>query len=77
MRLSWPPLASLSQNVTGVRYKLVFSESPDAVMDSVCAIKSGQSQVFTVYEDIDGDNAYDIELPRGHDVQFNVIAVVD
>ena len=33
--------------------------------------------MFTLYEDIDGDNAYDIELPRGHDVKFNVIAVVD
>lgn len=41
VRLTWPPLASTTTNVTGVRYKLVFSESGDAVMDSVCAIKSG------------------------------------
>lgn len=64
----------------GVRYKLVFSENSDAVMDSVCAIKRygiAQSKVFTVYEDIDGDNEYITELPRGVDTQFNVIAIVE
>lgn len=47
VRLNWSPLYTLSfmdspgntHRVEGVRYKLVFSENPDAVLDSVCAIK--------------------------------------
>jgi hypothetical protein len=49
-------------------------------MDSVCAIKRtgiATNKVFTVYEDIDGDNQFTVELPREVDTQFNVIAVVE
>ena len=47
-------------------------------MDSVCAIKKAAGlSVFTVYEDTDGDNEYIAELPRGEDIQFNVVAVVE
>jgi hypothetical protein len=82
--LRWKPLYSLdamsNKEVPGVRYKLLFSENPEAVMDSVCAIKLGaqlNSDVFTVYEQVDGSNEYVTTLPRGHEIQFNVIAVVE
>ncbi len=46
MRLSWGPLYKFSltefasdKPAEGVKYKLVFSENPNAMMDSVCAIK--------------------------------------
>jgi hypothetical protein len=46
VRLSWGPLYKVALTeintnkvVEGVKYKLVFSENPKAVMDSVCAIK--------------------------------------
>ena len=92
VKLKWSPVLSLLPSVSstnsktnpaigsglsGVRYKLVFSDSQDAIMDSVCAIKSGQSEVFTVYDDVDGDNLFETQLPRGQEVQFNVIAIVD
>jgi len=57
---------------------LVFSPNPNAIMESVCAIKKAAGlSVFTVYEDTDGDNEYIAELPRGEDIQFNVVAVVE
>ena len=46
VRLNWSPLYMMdfldpqaSKVAEGVRYKLVFSDNSDAVMDSVCAIK--------------------------------------
>ena len=87
VKLNWSPLYMMnffdpqaSKIAEGVRYKLVFSENSDAVMDSVCAIKRygiAQSKVFTIYEDIDGDNEFMAQLPRGVDTQFNVIAIVE
>ena len=82
VRLSWDSLYSLGSDlanykeVSQVRYKLVFSNNSEAIMDSVCGIKA-MSSAFTVYEDIDGDNEYVIALPRGQEIQFNVIAVVE
>lgn len=62
--LSWSPLYSAldSTPVTNVRYKLVFSTDPDAVLDSVCALRATDSDIYTVYEDVDGDNEHVIEL---------------
>lgn len=82
MQLKWGAVSSMDQlegtqqPVTGVRYKLVFSENPEAVMNSVCAIKM-DSQVFTVFESADGALEYSVALPRGKEVQFNVVAVVE
>ena len=47
VKISWGPLYKVSLNdplsttksLEGVKYKLVFSENQNAVMDSVCAIK--------------------------------------
>jgi len=71
VRLKWSPLSALDpgagsfgQALDGVRYKLVFSENQNAVLDSVCAIKRASS-VYTVYEDIDGDNEYEVDLKSG------------
>lgn len=87
VKLNWSPLYKMdfldpqaSKVAEGVRYKLVFSDNSDAVMDSVCAIKRygiAQSKVFTIYEDVDGDNQFMAHLPRGVDTQFNIIAIVE
>jgi uncharacterized membrane protein len=81
--LSWSSVHSLyskvgseSKEVSGVRYKLIFSKEKGAAMDSVCAIKASGG-TFTVYEDVDGDNKYAAQLPLGEEIHFNVIAVID
>jgi hypothetical protein len=59
VKLSWSPLYSAldAEPVSNVRYKLIFSTNPDAVLDSVCALQATQD-LYTVYEDLDGDNSF-------------------
>ena len=37
----------------------------------------GGHDLYTVYEDVDGDNEYMTRLPRDQEMQFNVIAIVE
>ena len=54
----------------------MFSRNPQAVLDSVCAVKRSSS-VFTVFEVIDGENAFVASLEPNVEFQFNVIATID
>lgn len=42
----------------------------------MCALKR-RPDVFSVYEDVDGDNEYVATLTPNQETQFNVIAVLD
>ena len=63
-------------DVPNVRYKLVFSENPEAMLDSACAIKRN-SHVYALYESKDQTTNYKTRLIPEVETLFNVIAVVD